>query len=126
MEGLAQFHVKSSTVFNLAGDDSTYIFDMVAPVQDPTLLAVSASNHVVKVYDRETLILVNAHVQANAPEISIYCPRRPNFLNRLLAPGREPPLHSLPRRVRETLGSPHTCRKFRALDSTTSEFLRAF
>eukprot|EP00048_Salpingoeca_helianthica_P005437 m.87887 g.87887 ORF g.87887 m.87887 type:complete len:371 (+) comp13599_c0_seq1:36-1148(+) len=65
---LPQLHACARTAFNLSPQDQTYIFDMVAAPGAGTL-AVSASNHVVKVYDRNTLQLKSLF-QAHAGPIT--------------------------------------------------------
>lgn len=44
-------------VFAVGPEDSTYIFDMVGN-HDASTLAVSASNHAIKLYDASSLSLV--------------------------------------------------------------------
>lgn len=51
-------HLNKQRVFAVGPEDSTYIFDMVGN-SDESTLAVSASNHAIKLYDTATLALTS-------------------------------------------------------------------
>eukprot|EP00047_Mylnosiga_fluctuans_P019472 m.82827 g.82827 ORF g.82827 m.82827 type:complete len:369 (-) comp8139_c0_seq2:586-1692(-) len=66
---LAPFSILGKTAFNLAAGDETYVLDIVAAPGSPDLLAASASNHQIKIYDRSRLALKSV-VQAHTKRIS--------------------------------------------------------
>ena len=51
-------HLNKQRVFAVGPEDSTYIFDMVGSCDESTL-AVSASNHAIKLYDTRALTLTS-------------------------------------------------------------------
>ena len=59
---LPPFHVKSRIAFNIHPDSPTYVFDLAVPPAPADALAVSASNNIIKVYDRTTLVLVGLYM----------------------------------------------------------------
>lgn len=73
MAFLRALHLNKQRVFAVGPEDSTYIFDM-AGNSDESTLAVSASNHAIKLYDTATLTLTS---QLLGTEVLALCDRCP-------------------------------------------------
>eukprot|EP00041_Stephanoeca_diplocostata_P032105 m.1020622 g.1020622 ORF g.1020622 m.1020622 type:complete len:202 (-) comp24087_c0_seq104:2855-3460(-) len=54
---MSKYTLKRTAAFNLNAGDQTYVFDLVSSECSPEIIAASASNHVIKIYDRNTLTL---------------------------------------------------------------------
>lgn len=69
-------HLNMQRMFAIGPEDSTYIFDMTGNVDESTL-AVSASNHAIKLYDMQTLTftsqLLGTFINTSASNISLQC-----------------------------------------------------
>lgn len=53
-----EYRLNKQRVFAVGPEDSTYIFDMAGNCNESTL-AVSASNHAIKLYDMNTMSLAS-------------------------------------------------------------------